>query len=145
MRTCLVPAAPALLSVFLLSACGGRGERPDPPRVAAALKTAQLYEFVMTLPRGVDTVIGDNGVRLSGGQRQRLGIARALYGDPQLLILDEATSALDTDTEAALVQALETLRGKLTVVTIAHRLSTIEKCDRRVSLEPLVNAPADRS
>ena len=112
----------------------GWEDKPDPQRVAAALKTAQLYDFVTTLPRGIDTVIGDNGVRLSGGQRQRLGIARALYGDPQLLILDEATSALDTDTEAALVQALETLRGKLTVVTIAHRLSTIEKCDLRVNL-----------
>ena len=118
----------------------GFADKPDPARVEAALRTAQLYDFVMTLPQGIDTVIGDDGVRLSGGQRQRLGIARALYGDPQLLILDEATSALDTDTEAALVQALEALRGRLTVVTIAHRLSTIEKCDLRVSLD----APADR-
>ena len=123
----------------------GLEETPDPARVEAALRTAQLYDFVMTLPQGIDTVVGDNGVSLSGGQRQRLGIARALYGDPQLLILDEATSALDTDTEAALVQALETLRGKLTVVTIAHRLSTIEKCDLRVSLDRQVNPPADRS
>ena len=118
----------------------GFAEKPDRARVESVLRTAQLYDFVTTLPQGMDTVIGDNGVRLSGGQRQRLGIARALYGDPQLLILDEATSALDTDTEAALVQALEALRGKLTVVTIAHRLSTIEKCDLRVSLE----LPADR-
>lgn len=112
----------------------GFAEKPDPARVEAALKTAQLYDFIRTLPDGVNTVIGDDGVRLSGGQRQRLGIARALYGDPQLLILDEATSALDTDTEADLVRALENLRGKLTIVTIAHRLSTIEKCDIRVSL-----------
>ena len=118
----------------------GFTEKPDLERVEAALKTAQLYDFVMTLPRGVDTVIGDDGVRLSGGQRQRLGIARALYASPSVLILDEATSALDTDTEAALVQALETLRGKLTIVTIAHRLSTIEKCDLRVNL----GVPADR-
>ena len=119
----------------------GFTEKPDTARVEAALKTAQLYDFVMTLPRGVDTVIGDDGVRLSGGQRQRLGIARALYASPSVLILDEATSALDTDTEAALVRALETLRGKLTIVTIAHRLSTIEKCDLRVNLDAAADRP----
>ena len=119
----------------------GFADKPEPDRVEAALRTAQLYDFIMTLPQGIDTVIGDNGVRLSGGQRQRLGIARALYGAPRLLILDEATSALDADTEAALVRALDVLRGQLTVVTIAHRLTTIEKCDIRVSLD----APADRS
>ena len=118
----------------------GLTETPDPARVEAALRTAQLYDFVAALPRGIDTVVGDNGVRLSGGQRQRLGIARALYGNPRLLILDEATSALDTDTETALVEALEALPGKLTVVAIAHRLSTVEKCDIRVRLE----APAGR-
>ena len=106
----------------------------DKARVAAALETAQLAEFVASLPDGADTVIGENGVRLSGGQRQRLGIARALYGRPELLVLDEATSALDYETEQALVSALDTLRGKLTIVTIAHRLSTVEKCDFRVSV-----------
>jgi len=106
----------------------------DDGRVAAALETAQLAEFVAALPDGADTVIGENGVRLSGGQRQRLGIARALYGDPELLVMDEATSALDDGTEQALVSALDTLRGKLTIVTIAHRLSTVEKCDLRVSV-----------
>lgn len=104
----------------------------DAAKVAAALKRAQLAEFVASLPEGVDTVIGENGVRLSGGQRQRLGVARALYADPELLIMDEATSALDDDTERALVSALDELRGKLTIVTIAHRLSTIEKCDFRI-------------
>ena len=113
----------------------------DRERVAAALKTAQLAEFVASLPDGADTVIGENGVRLSGGQRQRLGIARALYGRPELLVLDEATSALDYDTEQALVSALDTLRGKLTIVTIAHRLSTVEKCDFKVS----VGTTEDRS
>jgi ATP-binding cassette subfamily C protein len=108
----------------------------DPERVAAALKMAQLADFVAALPDGADTVIGENGVRLSGGQRQRLGIARALYGNPELLVLDEATSALDYDTEQALVSALDTLRGKLTIVTIAHRLSTVEKCDFRVCVGP---------
>lgn len=116
-------------------AFGARGGI-DAAKVAAALKTAQLSEFVASLPEGVDTVIGENGVRLSGGQRQRLGVARALYADPELLILDEATSALDDDTERALVSALDELRGKITIVTIAHRLSTIEKCDFRVSVGP---------
>lgn len=112
----------------------------DTARVASALRLAQLEEFVATLSDGMDTVIGENGVRLSGGQRQRLGIARALYGKPELLILDEATSALDGETEQALVEALDTLRGKLTIVTIAHRLSTVEKCDFRVC----VGSPEDR-
>jgi len=108
----------------------------DDARVAAALKTAQLSEFVAALPDGADTVIGENGVRLSGGQRQRLGIARALYGEPELLVMDEATSALDDETERALVSALDELRGKLTIVTIAHRLSTVERCDFRVCVGP---------
>ena len=112
----------------------------DTAHVAATLRMAQLEEFVATLPQGMDTVIGENGIRLSGGQRQRLGIARALYCKPELLILDEATSALDEETERALVEALDSLRGKLTIVTIAHRLSTVEKCDIRVC----VGAPADR-
>ena len=113
----------------------------DAARVAEVLKTAQLAEFVASLPDGVDTVIGENGVRLSGGQRQRLGVARALYANPELLVMDEATSALDDDTERALVSALDALRGKLTIVTIAHRLSTVEKCDFRVS----VGSREDRS
>lgn len=106
----------------------------DAERVAKVLEMAQLTGFVASLPGGIDTVIGENGVRLSGGQRQRLGVARALYGDPELLVMDEATSALDDETEQALVSALDTLRGKLTIVTIAHRLSTVEKCDFRVSV-----------
>jgi len=114
---------------------GAPGEA-DADRVKAALETAQLSEFVKTLPDGVDTVIGENGIRLSGGQRQRLGIARALYGNPELLIMDEATSALDDNTEQELVSALDALRGKLTIVTIAHRLSTIEKCDFRICVGP---------
>ena len=113
----------------------------DAARVAAALKTAQLSEFVASLPDGVDTIIGEGGVRLSGGQRQRLGVARALYGNPELLVLDEATSALDDETEKALVSALDELRGKLTIVTIAHRLSTVEKCDFRVCVGPREDRP----
>lgn len=94
-----------------------------------ALREAQLEEFVKTLPDGLDTQIGERGVRLSGGQRQRIGIARALFTDPEIIILDEATSALDNETEAAIMDAINALHGKKTLVIIAHRLTTIEECD----------------
>ncbi len=81
------------------------------------------------MPEGLDTTIGDRGVRLSGGQRQRIGIARALYNDPEILVFDEATSALDNDTEAAVMEAVNSFHGKKTMIIIAHRLNTIEKCD----------------
>ena len=81
------------------------------------------------MPEGLDTSIGERGIRLSGGQRQRIGIARALYHDPEVLILDEATSALDNDTEAAIMDSINSLHGKKTLIIIAHRLQTIEKCD----------------
>lgn len=93
------------------------------------LQLAQLTEFVKTLPHGVDTLIGERGARLSGGQRQRLGIARALYHRPAILVFDEATSALDGSTEEALSGAIQSLKGTLTILTIAHRLSTLENCD----------------
>lgn len=98
-------------------------------KVWAALKEAQLDVFVRGLPKGLDTEIGERGIRLSGGQRQRIGIARALFDDPEVLILDEATSALDNDTEAAIMESINSLHGKKTLVIIAHRLQTIEKCD----------------
>ena len=101
----------------------------DEERVWEVLKEAQLDEFVRNLPDGLDTTIGERGIRLSGGQRQRIGIARALYEDPEVLILDEATSALDNDTEAAIMDSINRLQGKKTLVIIAHRLQTIEKCD----------------
>lgn len=97
--------------------------------VIEALRKAQLLEFVENLPEGLDTFVGDRGVRLSGGQRQRIGIARALYHDPEVLVLDEATSALDSETEAAVMQSIEELKGNKTMLIIAHRLSTIENCD----------------
>ena len=93
------------------------------------MRQAQLEEFVKSIPDGINTQVGDRGVRLSGGQRQRIGIARALYSDPQLLVFDEATSALDTETEEAVMQAIEALYGRKTMIIIAHRLSTIKKCD----------------
>src|SRR5690606_15392394 len=94
-----------------------------------AARTAQLHDFILTLPQGYDTVVGERGVRLSGGQRQRIGIARALYHDPDVLIMDEATSALDTITEDAVMDAIHRLSGQKTMVLIAHRLTTVTECE----------------
>ncbi len=101
----------------------------DDEKVWYALKEAQLDEFVKGLPEGLDTSIGERGIRISGGQRQRIGIARALLEDPEVLVLDEATSALDNETEAAIMDSINRLHGRKTLVIIAHRLQTIEKCD----------------
>lgn len=101
----------------------------DEQAVLHALQQAQLYEFVESLPEGLDTYVGDRGVRLSGGQRQRIGIARALYHDPEILVLDEATSALDNETETAVMEAIEQLQGQKTIMIIAHRLTTIRNAD----------------
>lgn len=101
----------------------------DEERIWKVLKDAQLDEFVKGLPEGLETGIGERGIRISGGQRQRIGIARALYDDPEVLVLDEATSALDNDTEAAIMNSIEQLHGDKTLVIIAHRLQTIENCD----------------
>lgn len=101
----------------------------DDARVWEVLEQAQMKEFVENLPDKLDAQIGERGVRISGGQRQRLGIARALYHNPELLIFDEATSALDNDTETAIMEAIDTLHGQKTMVIIAHRLRTIENCD----------------
>ncbi len=101
----------------------------DDEKVWYALREAQLDEFVRGLPEGLDTSIGERGIRISGGQRQRIGIARALLEDPEVLVLDEATSALDNETEAAIMDSINRLHGRKTLVIIAHRLQTIEKCD----------------
>lgn len=97
--------------------------------VWSALEEAQLADFVKTLPKGIDTAIGERGMRLSGGQRQRIGIARALFMNPDVLVFDEATSALDNETEEAIMQSINALHGKKTMIIIAHRLTTIEGCD----------------
>ena len=110
-------------------AFGYREDEIDEERVWAVLKEAQLDEFVKSLPEGLDTSIGERGIRISGGQRQRIGIARALFEDPEVLVLDEATSALDGDTEAAIMDSINRLHGRKTLIIIAHRLQTIEKCD----------------
>lgn len=116
-------------------AFGIKKDKIDLTRIWEVLKEAQLDEFVKGLPEGLETGIGERGIRLSGGQRQRIGIARALYHDPEVLILDEATSALDNDTEAAIMDSINRLHGKKTLVIIAHRLQTIEKCDMVYRIE----------
>ncbi len=111
------------------------GDAADPARVRSALAGANLLEFVMTMPGGLDAQIGHNGTQLSGGQRQRLAIARAIYKDAPILILDEATSALDSESERAVQSALEVLMEGRTTLVIAHRLSTIEHADRVIAME----------
>lgn len=107
----------------------------DESAVVAAIRAAQLEDFVARLPQGLDTPVGERGVRLSGGQRQRIGIARALYHDPEVLILDEATSALDNKTERGFMGAVDALHGRKTILIVAHRLSTVEQCNKIFQLE----------
>lgn len=104
-------------------------------KVWECLSEAKLDDFVRALPEGLDTKVGERGVRFSGGQRQRIAIARALYHNPQILVLDEATSALDNETEKEVMQAIDGFRGKLTIIIVAHRLSTIINCDRIFRIE----------
>jgi ATP-binding cassette, subfamily B, bacterial PglK len=106
----------------------------DERRVVTAVQMAQLERLVAGLPRGLDSLLGERGARLSGGERQRVGIARALYHDPDLLVFDEATSALDLQTETALNAAMEALRGRKTLLVVAHRLSSVRRCDRVIFL-----------
>lgn len=101
----------------------------DDNKVWEVLKEAQLDDFVRNLPDGLDTMVGERGIRFSGGQRQRISIARALYHDPSILVLDEATSALDNETEKEVMRSIDGLHGKMTIIIVAHRLSTIENCD----------------
>ena len=107
----------------------------DDALVWEALERAHLADFLRDQREGLDTMIGERGVRLSGGQRQRLGIARALYTRPRLLVLDEATSALDAETEAAIIQTLDELEGEVTTITVAHRLATVRRADQLLYLE----------
>ncbi len=107
----------------------------DHNKIASAINEAQLSDFINSLPKGINTRLGERGVRLSGGQKQRIGIARALYRNAPILIFDEATSALDNQTESEIVAAIKRLKGKRTMIVIAHRLSTIEHCDRVVEMK----------
>jgi ATP-binding cassette, subfamily B, bacterial PglK len=111
-------------------AFGLNKEEIDQEKLKEAIKVAQLDKFINTLPQGVDTFIGERGIRLSGGQRQRVGIARALYNNPEVLVMDEATSSLDNITEKFLIQAIERLKKDRTVIIIAHRLTTVKNCDK---------------
>jgi ATP-binding cassette subfamily C protein len=110
-------------------AFGSSDQDIDDKRVWLALRSAQVEKLVRSLPSGLDTMIGEHGDRLSGGERQRLGIARALYHDPEVLVVDEATANLDNETEAAIVRTLAALKGEKTIIAITHRLSMIKDCD----------------
>ena len=114
---------------------GEREENISDERLWRALEEASLADFVRTLPHGLDTEIGERGIRLSGGQRQRIGIARALYRDPAVLVFDEATSALDNETESEIMESINRLQGQKTMIIIAHRLTTIENCDHIYRVE----------
>lgn len=114
---------------------GEREENVSDEKVWRALEEASLADFVRSLPNGLDTEIGERGVRLSGGQRQRIGIARALYRDPAVLVFDEATSALDNETESEIMESINHLQGQKTMIIIAHRLTTIENCDHVYRVE----------
>ena len=101
----------------------------DEDKIISACKQAQLLDFVLTLPKGLETVVGEKGVQLSGGQKQRIAIARALYLDPKILVLDEATSSLDGLTEKKIMESIYKLASDITVLIIAHRLNTVKECD----------------
>jgi len=111
-------------------AFGLREDDIDNDLVAKAIEKANLDEFVNNLPDGLETIVGEKGIRLSGGQQQRIGIARALYRDPEILILDEATSSLDQLTEKKIMESVQFLKGQKTVIIATHRLFTVENCDK---------------
>ena len=115
-------------------ALGISEEEINDSKVTLALKAAKLYDYVCAMPYGIETVVGERGIRISGGQKQRIGIARALYHAPEILVLDEATSALDTATESEVMESVIELQGRKTVIIVAHRISTLMNCDRIVRI-----------
>ena len=110
------------------------GSEPDEAKIITALQKANIWDFLAS-KEGLNTLVGDGGIQLSGGQQQRIGIARALYDDPEILVLDEATSALDTETEQKIMDEIYTVSANKTLIIIAHRLSTVERCDRKICME----------
>ena len=125
-------------SIYLFDGTVGEnvsfGSKPDNEKIKKALQTANIWDF-LSQKEGLDTRVGDEGIQLSGGQQQRIGIARALYDNPEILVLDEATSALDTETEQKIMDEIYTVSANKTLIVIAHRLSTVERCDRRIRIE----------
>ena len=124
-------------SIFLMDdtvrnniAFGISAETIEDKYIWEALEKAQLKDFVEKLPYGLDTIVGERGVKFSGGQRQRVAIARALYNKPEILVLDEATAALDNETETAVMESIDALQGQITMIIVAHRLTTIRNCDK---------------
>jgi ATP-binding cassette subfamily C protein len=107
----------------------------DNVKITKAIKQAKLSDLVKQLPSGLDTVLGERGMRVSGGQRQRIALARAFYNDRDVIIMDESTSALDNETEAEISNEIERLKGSKTLIVIAHRLTTLKNCDRIYRLE----------
>ncbi len=116
-------------------ALGVEEDKIDEDAIWRALENAQLADFVRSLEEGLDTIIGERGVRISGGQRQRIGIARALYYDPEILFFDEATSSLDNETEKAVMKSINELGAQKTMIIVAHRLTTLRGCDRIYKVE----------
>jgi ABC-type multidrug transport system fused ATPase/permease subunit len=109
------------------------GSAPDEEKIKTALVKANIWDF-LSQKEGIHTIVGDGGIQLSGGQQQRIGIARALYDDPEVLVLDEATSALDTETEQKIMDEIYSVSAHKTLIVIAHRLSTVERCNRRIRI-----------
>ena len=107
----------------------------DKKRFNVAIKNSQLENFIASLKDKEDTIVGENGIRISGGQKQRLGIARALYRMPEILILDEATSALDINTEDNLIETIFELSSNLTLIIVSHRINTLKKCNKTYEIE----------
>ena len=112
-----------------------KNDKINDQAVKDAIKDADLEEFIYSLPEGLNTIVGEKGVRISGGQRQRIGIARALYQRPTVLIFDEATSALDLETEKDIMNSINKFKGKKTVIIVSHRLSAVSNCDQLYKLD----------
>ena len=116
----------------------------DLDKLNEVIKITQMNEFISSLPKGLDTIVGDDGLRISGGQRQRIAIARALYFDPQLLIFDEATSALDVEIENKIIDIINNLKGKLTLIFISHKMNSLKICDSIYELKNNTLKKSDR-